>query len=48
MHCISFLCRQKYFYSVQNVDIKDPVQLNLQFVQVIKIVSSYTGYTISH
>lgn len=26
--------RRKYFYSDQNVDIKDPVQLNLLFVQV--------------
>ena len=48
MYCVSFLCRRKYFYSDQNVDIKDPVQLNLLFVQVIKILSSYTECTISH
>ena len=30
-----FSCiRRKYFYSDQNVDIKDPVQLGLLFVQV--------------
>ena len=28
------LIRRKYFYSDQNVDIKDPVQLGLLFVQV--------------
>lgn len=28
------LVRRKYFYSDQNVDIKDPVQLGLLFVQV--------------
>lgn len=30
----SLLLKRKFFYSDQNVDIKDPVQLNLLYVQV--------------
>ena len=30
--------RRKYFYSDQNVDKRDPVQLNLLYVQVSQIV----------
>lgn len=31
----SLLLKRKFFYSDKNVDIKDPVQLNLLYVQVI-------------
>ena len=31
----SLLLKRKFFYSDQNVDIKDPVQLNLLYMQVI-------------
>lgn len=31
----TLLLRRKFFYSDQNVDSRDPVQLNLLYVQVI-------------
>lgn len=30
----TLLFRRKYFFSDQNVDVQDPVQLNLLYVQV--------------
>ena len=36
----SLLLKRKFFYSDQNVDIKDPVQLNLLYMQVINQLSS--------
>lgn len=34
------LLRRKFFYSDQNVDSRDPVQLNLLYVQVIENIQS--------
>lgn len=33
------LLRRKFFYSDQNVDSRDPVQLNLLYVQVNTLIS---------
>ena len=32
----TLILRRKYFYSDQNVDSRDPIQLNLLYVQVSK------------
>lgn len=37
------LLRRKFFYSDQNVDSRDPVQLNLLYVQVGKSVALWAG-----
>lgn len=38
------LLRRKFFYSDQNVDSRDPVQLNLLYVQVKIIMASSKAY----
>lgn len=35
----TLLLRRKYFFSDQNVDSRDPVQLNLLYVQVSTIIT---------
>jgi len=34
----TLILRRKYFYSDQNVDSRDPIQLNLLYVQVNEII----------
>ena len=37
----TLLLRRKYFFSDQNVDARDPVQLNLLYVQVSMLLHKY-------
>jgi len=40
------LLRRKYFFSDQNVDARDPIQLNLLYVQVVQLNVLYVQVNI--
>jgi len=40
----TLLLRRKYFFSDQNVDARDPVQLNLLYVQVYVLLCRFGCY----
>lgn len=42
----TLLLRRKFFYSDQNVDSRDPVQLNLLYVQVQYVGQKYGFYLV--
>jgi hypothetical protein len=41
------LLKRRYFYSDQNIDARDPVQLNLLYVQVCQAVKKIFSFTLS-
>jgi len=41
----TLLLRRKYFFSDQNVDARDPVQLNLLYVQVAAFCFVFSSFT---